>query len=237
MARRNDYFRFKKFTIKQDKCAMKVGTDGVLLGSWVSIRKCRAILDVGTGTGLIALMLAQRSEASIDAIDIDKEAVLQAGENISTSPFAGRIRTFHASFDEFVSAPAGTYDLIVSNPPYFNQSLKNPDDKRATARHTDSFSYASLIRKGKALLHPEGRLAFILPSDQEKELLETIRQNDMHLTRRTDIFPTPTSLPKRILVEVSPDSLSHPVHDSLTIEVGRHEYTAAFQALTKEFYL
>lgn len=233
----NDYFSFKQFTIKQDRCAMKVGTDGVLLGAWVSARGCRRILDVGTGTGLIALMLAQRSEASLDAIDIDKGACLQAGENISSSPFSGRVRVFNTPFEEFVFYSEERYDLIVSNPPYFNASLRNPDDKRAAARHVSSFSYTDIILGGKKLLSPGGRLAFILPSDQEKELMEIVAHYNIYVLRKTRVYPTAASRPKRIMVELSFEKGGEPVQDDLVIEMEQHVYSEGFAALVKDFYL
>ena len=142
----NPYFQFKKFTVWHDKCAMKVGTDGVLLGEWASTERCQRILDVGTGTGLIALMLAQRSTAILDAIDIDSDACLQAQENIAKSPFANRIQVYQTSLSEYMPDENIKYDLIVSNPPYFIDSLKCPDTKRNLARHTDTLSLPDLLR-------------------------------------------------------------------------------------------
>ena len=133
----NPFFQFKQFTIRHDKCAMKVGTDGVLLGAWAGTESCNRILDIGTGTGLIALMLAQRSKAAIDAIDIEADACLQAQENAESSLFAGRINVFHSDLVDFAQASTHLYDLIVSNPPYFVDSLKCPNLQRNTARHTD----------------------------------------------------------------------------------------------------
>ena len=142
----NPFFQFKQFTIRHDKCAMKVGTDGVLLGAWAGTESCSRILDVGTGTGLIALMLAQRSKAVVDAIDIDADACLQAQENAESSLFAGRINVFHSDLADFAQASTHLYGLIVSNPPYFVDSLKCPNLQRNTARHTDTLTLEDLLQ-------------------------------------------------------------------------------------------
>ncbi len=233
----NDYFHFKKFTIRQDKCAMKVGTDGVLLGAWTSVTNCKTILDVGTGTGLIALMLAQRSKAQIDAIDIEQDAFVQASENVAASPFYEQIKICHQSFDDFTLIPDHTYDLIVCNPPFFFKSLNSPDNKRNIARHTEGFSYMDLIEKGKSLLNPKGRISLIIPFEQGKELVNFILNQQMSIIRQTDVYPTASSSPKRILVELSKDQSTPCLRDRLVIEESRHKYTLDFQLLTKDFYL
>lgn len=233
----NDYFEFKQFNIQQDKCAMKVGTDGVLLGAWVAIESCNTILDVGTGTGLIALMLAQRSNAKIDAIDIDREAITQASGNILSSVFANQIQVYHTPFEEFVMRAEHTYDLIVSNPPYFVKSLKSPDIKKNLARHTDTLPLSLLLSKSKSLLTPNGRIAVILPFQRQKELLEIVMENNLYIIRKTEVIPTPNALPKRLLVELSVNVPTSCVSDSLVIEENRHQYSTDYIKLTKDFYL
>ena len=234
----NPYFRFKKFTIHHDKCAMKVGTDAVLLGAWVETDYCRNILDVGTGSGVIALMLAQRSQAEIDAIDIDKEACVQAMENAAASPFAGRIKVIHASCADFAAfAKQKRYDLIVSNPPYFINSLKCPDNKRTVARHTDTLLISDLIRDARTLLSPSGRISLVLPYERLDEVKELALINQLHICRQTDVIPTPGAEPKRLLVELSVTEENTKKRDILTIEEARHQYTPEYIALTKEFYM
>lgn len=234
----NPYFRFKKFTVYHDKCAMKVGTDAVLLGAWADTTFCRNILDIGTGTGIIALMLAQRSQAAIDAIDIDKEACVQATENAAASPYTERIKVVHASCADFVASnQQKRYDLIVSNPPYFINSLKCPDNKRTVARHTDTLLLSDLIREVRPLLSPSGRIALVLPYERLEEIKALALANHLYICRQTDVIPIPGAIPKRLLVELSTTEKNIKNRDTLTIEEARHQYTPEYIALTKEFYL
>ena len=173
----------------QERCAMKVGTDGVLLGAWVDVDRCNRILDVGTGTGLIALMLAQRSEALIEAIDIDAAACEQAQENAATSPFAGRVQVTHTAFANFDNAHP--YDLIVSNPPYFARSLKCPDQQRSTARHNDTLPLDELLQDCRKRLTPTGRVALILPYDRKEELESVLTELS---ERRVTVVHSPTGV-------------------------------------------
>lgn len=233
----NPYFQFKKFTVWHDRCAMKVGTDGVLLGAWADVKGAGRILDVGTGTGLIALMSAQRSTALVDAVDIDEAACLQANENVRNSPFAGRVRVFHASLEAYRRETATRYDLIVSNPPYFIGSLKCPDAQRALARHTDSLPLQELVRDSRGLLAPQGRLALILPYDQKDRLLKCGAEEGFFVSKETIVIPRPGVDPKRCLVELSVVPVAVPFTTSLTIEVERHQYTPEFIRLVQPFYL
>lgn len=234
----NPYFKFKKFTVWHDKCAMKVGTDAVLLGAWASTDQCTSILDIGTGTGIIALMLAQRCMAGIDAIDIDADACRQAEENVASSPFAKRIKVIHQSCTGFAASEnRRSYDLIVSNPPYFVNSLKCPDSKRTVARHTDSLPLSELVSASKYLLSPSGRIALVLPFEQLDEVETIARQNDLHISRQTDVIPIPGAQPKRLLVELSASVEGIKNRNTLTIEEARHQYTPEYIELTKEFYL
>ncbi len=234
----NPFFRFKKFTVYHDKCAMKVGTDAVLLGAWADTSFCRNILDIGTGTGIIALMLAQRSQATVEAIDIDKEACVQATENVAASPYTERIKVVHASCADFAASnQQKRYDLIVSNPPYFINSLKCPDNKRTVARHTDTLLLSDLIREAQTLLSPSGRIALVLPYERLEEVKALASANHLYICRHTDVIPTPGAAPKRLLVELSATEENIKNRDTLTIEEARHQYTPEYIALTKEFYL
>lgn len=234
----NPYFRFKKFTVYHDKCAMKVGTDAVLLGAWADTSFCRNILDIGTGTGIIALMLAQRSQATVEAIDIDKEACVQATENAAASPYTERIKVVHASCADFAASnQQKRYDLIVSNPPYFINSLKCPDNKRTVARHTDTLLLSDLIRKAQTLLSPSGRIALVLPYERQEEVKALASANHLYICRQTDVIPIHGAAPKRLLVELSATKENIKNRDALIIEEARHQYTPEYIALTKEFYL
>lgn len=233
----NPYFKFKKFTVFHDKCAMKVGTDGVLLGAWVDTSNAQSMLDVGTGTGLIALMLAQRSEDKliIDAIDIDKNAIIQTKENIENSPF-DKIHCFHCSLQQYASICNKKYDLIVSNPPYFSNSLLSPNQQRTTARHTESLAIEEFFMIIPKLLSQTGRVAIVFPYTEKEKLIRLAEAEKLYLIRTTIVYPTPKSAPKRILMEFS-NTEKDPFEDKLIIETERHQYSPEFTALLKDFYL
>ncbi len=215
---------------------MKVGTDGVLLGAWVTVSGKKKIADIGTGSGLIALMLAQRSEAEIHAIDIDSSACSQATENSAGSLFSNRIQVYHISLNAFAAQSNNLYDLIVSNPPYFKASLLSPVHERNLARHNDSLSLKSLIEDSLKLLSPRGCIALILPCDREEELNRLVAEFKLFFSRKTYIRPVPDAPRKRILAEITRcDSGSE--QNELTIEESRHEYTKEYIDLTKDFYL
>ena len=238
-------FKFKQFTIHQDRTAMKVGTDGVLLGAWTPITSTATkVLDIGTGTGLIALMLAQRllkcnaySNFAIDAIDIDQLSIEQATENIKNSPFASRIKTHFKSLQEY--SPSEKYDAIVCNPPYFVASLKCPDASRTQARHTDSLSFDELLQHSSRLIKEDGSLSVILPINEGNTLINLASQYGFRLKEKVEVHPTPTSEPKRLLIHLikSNNQSIENIKSSLTIEISRHQYTPEYIALTREFYL
>lgn len=234
----NPYFRFKKFTVWHDRCAMKVGTDGVLLGGWAEVAGAGRILDIGTGTGLIALMLAQRNPgATIDAIDIDPEACLQAEANVAASPFAGRIRIIPASLADFRPAETRGYDLIVSNPPYFTDALKCPDNQRRIARHTDTLPLGDLLQTARPWLRPGGRLGVVWPADGQGRLEAAAREAGFHFIRLARVYSRPGTPPKRLLAELGLEPVADMAAGSLTIEEESHRYTAEFTKLMKDFYL
>ncbi len=232
----NPYFQFKQFKINQDRCAMKVGTDGVLLGAWADVSGVQSILDIGTGTGLIALMLAQRSSAAISGIEIDEEATAQAIENVRNSPWQERINIENVSLQAFMKNTGYSFDLIVSNPPYFNKSLKNPDDRRSVARHTDSLSRQDLIAAAVALLSGTGRLAVILPTAEGLEFILQAETNGLYCSKKTKVIPRPGAMEKRLLLEFSRTKRIC-LEDSLLIEIERHCYSEEFRRLTDAYYL
>lgn len=235
-------FQFKQFTVKQERCAMKVGTDGVLLGAWVRINSdTRRILDVGSGTGLIALMMAQRCpEAEIDGVELDPEAFEQGVENFEQSPWELNLFNYHSSFQQFAEEIEEKYDLIISNPPFFNHGDR-PESSRKMARDFSSLPIESLVKGADQLLAKNGRLALILPVDQEQHLLEIIRIYNFFPSRITKVRGTAQSPIKRILVECSrgvPTSPTQKPHiEELIIEYQRHQYTKEYRELVSEFYL
>lgn len=231
----NPFFSFKQFTIRHDRCAMKVGTDGVLLGAWTDIRHSRRILDIGTGTGLISLMLAQRqADATITAIDIDAEAVNQAQENIQDSPWKERITAVLQDLKTY--RPQELFDTIVSNPPYFIDSLKCLDSQRNTARHTDTLDMHTLLYQTSLLLTPEGRFSIVLPAEQTNTLIEAAGRVGLYPSRHTAVITRPGLAPKRTLMEFTRQKEAFQTEE-LVIELERHEYSEAYIALTKDFYL
>lgn len=234
----NPYFQFKQFTVYHDRCAMKVGTDGVLLGAWTDVGGVKKILDVGTGSGLISLMLAQRNkELEIDAIDIDCDAIIQTKENVEQSPFSSKIQSYNISLQDFANQSYEKYDLIVSNPPFFTQSLKSPEKGRILARHTDSLLMEELIAISSELLSESGKFSIIYPFDCKAFLLKCGEQNELFTSRITNVYPTRVSLePKRVLIEFS-KSKSILKEYNLIIEESRHVYTEDFKNLLKEYYL
>lgn len=223
------FFKFKQFTIWHDKCAMKVGTDGVLLGAWAPLGS--RILDVGTGSGLIARMLMQRCpEAEVEGIDIDEAAVAQAKEN--------GVRAFQARLQDWKSDIGDCYDLIVSNPPYFQNSLKNPDRGRELARHTDSLGYEELIAHSARLLKEEGQLALILPAEAEEEIRNLAARYSLFPTHITRVYSKETKPARRVILAFShKNSILGLIEDSLVLEDEKGGRSAAYSKLCEEFYL
>ena len=230
----NPYFSFKQFTVYHDRCAMKVGTDGVLLGAWADVVSARNILDIGTGTGLISLMMAQRCNARIRAVDKDADAVEQARGNVAASPWQDRIEVELQDICHFTSETL--FDVIVSNPPYFTDSLKCPERQRNIARHTDLLDFDKLAESAARLLHSEGVFSVIIPADGKESFLMAATRYGLHLSHQTFIHTKPGSEPKRVLLAFK-FSVDKCVIDDLTIELSRHVYSEEYIALTKEFYL
>ena len=230
-------FTFKQFTVYHDICAMKVGVDGVLLGAWTPVNSAARILDVGTGSGLIALMLAQRSEAEITAIDLDDGAIRQARINFMHSPWNNRLKLIHHSFQDYADSKPDLFDLIVSNPPYFIDSLKAPDDSRALARHTDSLNHEELLSGSVKLLKKTGRICMILPVDEGLQCVKLAEKFQLFCLQKVFIYPKPGKPAKRVLLEFGFYAIKTP-ESSLTIEnETRHSWSDDYISLTKDFYL
>lgn len=233
---RNNYFQFKQFTIYQDNAAMKVGTDGTLLGAWASVEGCMHILDIGTGTGLIALMIAQRSNATITAIEIEENAALEAKQNVAISPWKDRVNVQHISLQKYSKTSSSTFDLIVSNPPFFTQSFKAANQNRTMARHNDSLPFSDLFSYSTKRLNPQGRLALVLPADAANDCVKLANKNMLFLIRRTDVKPKARKEVNRVLLEFSKHEVE-PMVDSLTIYDDKGGYTESYKLQTKDFYL
>ena len=232
-------FKFKQFSIQQDRCAMKVGTDGVLLGAWAPIHhNAFSVLDIGAGTGIIALMLAQRTSAEqIDALEIDEDAYEQAVENFENSPWGDRLFCFHAGLDEFIEEPEDEYDLIVSNPPFYAEDYKTENDQRDLARFQDAMPFEELVEAAGLLLSENGIFAVILPFKEEENFIALAREAELYPIKITRVKGTPATEIKRSLLAFSRNENSKIEIDELIIETSRHIYTPEYISLTKDFYL
>lgn len=236
----NNYFKFKQFRINQEGSAMKVGTDGVLLGAWTEIDGTDRILDIGTGSGLIAIMLAQRTNvnAKIDAVEIDDSAYEQAFENINNCLWSHKIHAYHLSFQDFCNkTEANGYDRIVSNPPYFMNGLNAKGEARTKARSANHLPFEELVVGAKKLLKPTGTLSVILPIEEGEYFERIARLSGFYARRKVSVLPNPGKPAKRYLLEFSLQEVVLQDY-SLAIENGqRHVYTAEYMTLTKDFYL
>lgn len=233
----SDKFEFKQFSINQSQCAMKVGTDAVLLGAWTAVDDAKSILDIGTGTGVIAIMLAQKSEAMIKAIDTDLNAVEQCKQNVLASPWANRIAVLHTSLQNFAQVEQEKFDLIVSNPPYFIDSYKAAEEARNNARHAHQLPFEDLINGVLDLLKSDGKFCLILPVKESQKLMEIAQSKKMYLTKITHIKTTQYKDEKRLLLQYEFIAKTT-VEDTIVIEQDeRHVYSEAYKLLTKDFYL
>ena len=228
-------FHFKKFSVDDALCAMKVGTDGVLLGAWADVAGARRVLDAGCGSGLIALMVAQRNtEARVTAIDIDAGAIEQSLINVGGSPWKGRIDVISADLRTF--ATDSSFDHIVTNPPFFNETIHSPNEQRAMARHSLTLSYDDIVVSAQRLLRPGGRLSLVLPA-MEAALFRRVAFERLWLRRQLNVMSRLGDTPKRVLMEfeLCPDPLM-PRVDELDIYEGGG-YSEKYRRLTEEYYL
>jgi tRNA1Val (adenine37-N6)-methyltransferase len=228
-------FHFRQFTIKQEKAAMKVGFDAVLLGAWADVSGAKRILDIGTGSGVIALMLAQRRPAAqVDAVEIDAGAAAEATDNVRRSPSPDRVRVLHRPIQTHEAPP---YDLIVCNPPFFDAAAGTPAPAapRRLARHDQTLTIKTVMASAERLLGEEGCLALIWPFGEEERLVRAATAVSLHLTARTTIRPTPQKPPHRLLCGFKRRSAARS-EGEIVIESARHQYTKEFSALTEPFY-
>lgn len=231
-------FTFKQFFVAHDRCAMKVGTDGVLLGAWVALGQARRILDIGCGSGLIALMLAQRaaSEAIIDAVELDSEAAAQACENVLESPWPHKIDVYNQDIHHFAQRHTHCYDLIVSNPPYFEPSVACRDLARTNARYTETLTHDALLDCAERLLGENGHFCVVLPHDIGKAFEVNAHQRGWYTARRLNISDRADTQQHRMLLALT-RRLMAKEETELAIKQDDGSYTADFRQLITDFYL
>lgn len=234
----NKPFQFKQFTVQQDQCAMKIGTDAVLLGAWTSLKNNPfSILDIGAGTGVLSLMLAQRSHAElIDALEIDGSTYEQCVSNFENSPWSDRLFCYHASLLEFAEEIDDKYDLIISNPPFNSEDYKTQNSQRDLARFSDAMPFEHLINSVSKLLSKEGIFSVVIPFTEEKKIIELANQNNLKVNGILRVKGNPSSKIVRSLLEFSLTESDISIEE-LTIETKRHQYTKDYMNLTKDFYL
>lgn len=228
-------FQFKQFTIHQDRCALKVGTDGVVLGAWASVENAKRILDIGTGTGLLALMAAQRNlGAWIDAVEIDDASAVQAAENVTASPWADRVRVHRMDVRRLRASDP--YDLILCNPPFYAGEMDSPDARTGVAKHGGELTFAQLVEAVRTLLADDGRFACIIPLNREAELLELAESAWLGVERRCVLRYLEGRPPKRVLLELVRGG-GIAVEEELTVEHAPGAFTEAYRTLLKDFML
>jgi tRNA1Val (adenine37-N6)-methyltransferase len=230
-------FRFKQFSVEDSNCPMKVGTDSVLLGAWAKLENSRRILDIGTGCGLLALMAAQRSEAQITAIDIDPVVVETAMANFGKSSWADTLEARCVSLQDFLTTQRdGSFDHIISNPPFFINSLKAPDPERSNARHNDLLPFEDLAFASAKLMTPVGRLSMVLPVAEGDLFIDIAAKTGLFLIRKLTVIPKTGKEANRLLLEFARQQM--PMENSvLTIRNESGEYTNEYKKLTRDFYL
>jgi tRNA1Val (adenine37-N6)-methyltransferase len=230
-------FRFRQFEINDLESTMRVGTDSMLLGAWADPGDAARILDVGTGCGILALMMAQKSEAAIDAVEIDEPSARQALENFRHSPWGNRINLIRGSFQEFSSGSTGSYDFIISNPPYFTSSLTSHVPRKNLARHDRSLNLQDLAKGVATTLKPGGRFAVILPFQALEAATRLSASHNLHPRRCTCVHPKPGAPARRVLLEFLKDEIKPVECVDLTILDESGKFSAAYLTLTSEFHL
>lgn len=227
-------FAFKQFIIGQNHAAMKVSTDGILLGAWAPLNGAGKIIDVGSGTGLLSLMLKQRApQSEVHAVELDNDAIFDAKQNIAQSPWPD-IQLHHCAIQKFDAQ--GNFDLMISNPPYFNDSLKAQTPQRSRARHTDSLSFLELLQAFKQLTNPNGHLAIVLPLYESEHICEVASKVGVFVIKRCEVKATPKKAVSRCLLYFS-KIRGECVSSELTIYDQQNHYSDDYVALCREFYL
>ncbi len=229
------YFKFLQFTINQDRSAMKVSTDPVLLGSWADPKEARSILDIGTGTGVLAIMMAQKSLGSIDAIDIDFESARQARDNSDASPWGARINVVHTSLQDYAASTGKKYDLIISNPPYFENTNSKSANAKVKAKHTNTLSYSDLIRAVRKLLNEQGVFYVVLPSQEGSTFFDLAYVLGLYCREKLHVHTIAGKIEKRVLMKFLLRSGTCQ-ESSILMQDQNKKPTAEFIELTKDYY-
>lgn len=229
-------FRFIKFEVSHHRSTMKVGTDAVVLGAWLEVAGAHRILEIGTGCGIIALMLAQKSLATIHAIDVDEASANEASENFAGSSWTDRLHSFHVSLNDFAANKTGIYDLIVSNPPFFQNSLLPPTKGRQLARHNVELTFETFLSDSSRLLSHEGKLAVILPCSEEEKFFEIAGKEGLFLHSKLNIYPKPSKPKKRVILVFSSTKRENPIVDSIILRNEDGLYSDGYKRITKEFH-
>ncbi|TKG94723.1 methyltransferase domain-containing protein [Puteibacter caeruleilacunae] len=237
VVRNKNKFSFKQFSIVQEKSAMKVGIDSVLFGAWINVNNANRILDIGTGTGLLSLMLAQRSDAIIDAVEIDEGAASEASVNVAASPWSEQIEVYQTDFVQYTLLCEHQYDLIISNPPYFENSLEAATEERTRARHSSSLSFEDLICCVEKLLTIDGRLALILPVNEAERIIAIAKKYQLHLNQLVKVKPNSRKAVNRYLMEFSRTDIDIKEEEITIYGDQKSGYSAFFEQLTKSYYL
>jgi len=231
-------FQFKQFSIEQNNCAMKIGTDGVLLGAWCDVSICQTALDIGTGTGVIAIMLAQRTQATIYGVEINKAAYEQAKRNMAMSPWAKRLQVMHGDIQEIAHKLNPSFDLIVSNPPYFSGGTQSPNPQKNGIRHTLTLTHANLLRICSQLLSNSGKICVILPYYEGMRTIELAKSYKLYCTKITFVKSRINQAPERLMLQFEKKAANKKNENELIIYKGtQREYTFDYKQLTRDFYL
>jgi tRNA1Val (adenine37-N6)-methyltransferase len=230
-------FHFRKFSVEDDQSSMRIGTDAVLLGAWIDPENRTEILDIGTGCGVIALMMAQKSNATITAIDIDEDSARQASANFRNSPWNGRLNAIHGSFQEFFRLPGRSFGLIMTNPPYFRNSLRSPLKSRNFARHDDQLNTDDLLTGVSRMLCTDGKFCLILPAVDATSFQSVAKEHDLFLVRQLQVKSKPGTKPKRIAMEFSFSPPGPVITEEIILRREDNSFTDAYRELTKDFYL
>ena len=233
----NNYFKFKQFTVHQEHAPFKITTDSVMLGAWSNFEGAKNIIDIGAGTGILSLMAAKRTEAQVVAIEPDAGSFMQAGLNFSGSPWHNRITLIKTRVQDYFPATGLLFDCVITNPPFFVDSLPNPDPGKATARHSLNLSHRELLEAALRLMTPSGTLQMVLPVNEAGQFIEMSASVGLYCQRKLIVKPTPATPPSRVLMTLCREQRLVEEATIVIEKEGRHHYSDEYVSLTKEFYL